>query len=82
MPGYLNVIEIPTIKAYSQMLLNCYEHITDSVFHLSFLIHFTHHNFDMVICDCLRHTGEKYQGQQETKLRRLPPLQPNDQQQR
>ena len=82
MPGYSNVIEIPTIKAYSRMLLNCYEHITDSVFHLSFLIPFTHHNFDMVICGCLRHAGEKYQEQQETELHRLPALQPDDQQQR
>ena len=49
---------------------------------LCFLIHFTHHSFDMVIYGCLRHTCKYYQVQQETELCRLPALQPNDQQQR
>jgi len=71
------------------MPLYCYEHITDFVFHSSFLMHLTHHKCRIVLWVGLRYTCKDYQDQRETQLTHLPAIlthlpaiKPDDQQQR
>ena len=60
------------------MPLYCYEHITDFVFRLSYLMHFTRHNCQIVLWGDLRYKCEDYQDQRETQLCHLPAVQPHD----